>query len=196
VTAMIGGLAGGGASGKPADFKARLPRFNSVPSPASTAVVVFLPGEARDFGSKRRFNPAALIAYSVREPVKTVHSCLPEESALRGDLEGAIGDSAQIGDVPLPRLAVNPHALDQDRAPMYVLLSRATSRLNKAIPGGAVFDVTARISESRSPAFAFHRTNIRNSVVYKFVVALVFLMHYASESRQVVAVVPCARVAE
>ena len=89
--------------------------------PAGNAFLVLLPGEARHFLCNCFFDLRPIVLRNpVGQLVKLPHDFPPEEGALRSDLDGAIGDATQIGDVLLRWLAVDSRALGKDRRPMGV----------------------------------------------------------------------------
>ena len=77
----------------------------------------FSSGKARHLGFDSRLDARAVV-FQNRQLIELLRYFLPEESALCGEFNGAFGDAAQVGDVPLRRLAINSMALGQDSRPV------------------------------------------------------------------------------
>ena len=81
---------------------------------------------------QRELDASAVISRdAIAEPVESLFDAIPKEALLSGYSEGAISETGEISDVPLSRLAVDPHVLDQDGAPVNVLLRRSLASVSK-----------------------------------------------------------------
>jgi hypothetical protein len=97
-------------------------------------LVIFLPGKARHLGFDSRLDARAIILRE-RPLVELLRDFFPEKGALGGEFNGAIGNAAEVGDVPLRRLAINSLALGQDSRPVgRRIRSNANARTRRSVP--------------------------------------------------------------
>jgi hypothetical protein len=80
-------------------------------------LVIFLPGKARHLGFDSRLD-ARTIVFRNRQLIELLRYFPPEEGALCGEFNGAFGNAAKVGDMPLRWLAINPRTLGQDSRPV------------------------------------------------------------------------------
>ena len=119
-------------------------------------LVIFLPGKARHLGFDSRLDARAIILRE-RPLVELLRDFFPEKGALGGEFNGAIGNAAEVGDVPLRRLAINSLALGQDSRPVgRRIRSNANARTRRSVPvtlpRAVPSDALRRsLSESRMP---------------------------------------------
>lgn len=66
--------------------------------------------------------------YAVADAIKLLRDLVPKPATLMNDLDGAVSDAAQVGDVPLRRLPGSAQGLSQDRGPVHTSCSEAPLR--------------------------------------------------------------------
>jgi len=74
----------------------------------------------------------------VAKAVKPLVDTAPQVALLLRDGHGAVGESGEIGNVPLLGLAVNARGLDQDRTPVDILLRRSLAGVGVVIPPATI----------------------------------------------------------